>query len=90
MEGVFRNYRIETKDGATHEGFNQSETRDSITLLLMGGAQQVVPIKDIKAAGYIEGKSVMLNVTGGMTPEQVAKATERVNICMSSDYQDCD
>ncbi|MFT5409808.1 MAG: putative membrane-bound dehydrogenase-like protein, partial [Verrucomicrobiales bacterium] len=72
IESVFRNFRIETKDATTFEGFNQSETADSITLLVMGGAKQVVPIGDIKSAGYVEGKSVMLNVTGGMDAGQIA------------------
>jgi putative heme-binding domain-containing protein len=75
METVFRNYRVEAKDGTILEGFNQSEGRNSITLIAMGGANQVVPIKEIKSAGYIEGKSVMPDITGGMTPEQVASIT---------------
>ena len=43
-----------------------------ITLLTMGGARIEVPTSEIQRAGYIEGKSVMLDVTGAMSPEQVA------------------
>ncbi len=75
MENVFRSFRIVTKDGQTFEGFNQNEDRDFITLLLMGGAKQLVPIKDIQTAGYIEGLSVMPDITGGMTAQQVADIT---------------
>ena len=72
MENVFRTFRIVTKDGRTIEGFKQSETRRAITVLLMGGVPQVIPIREIKVAGYIEGQSVMPAITGGMPPEQVA------------------
>ena len=72
MENVFRSFRITTKDGRTIEGFKQSETRRAITVLLMGGVPQSIPIKEIKTAGYIDGQSVMPTITGGMTPEQVA------------------
>ncbi len=72
IENVFRSFRIETKDGTIQEGFNRGENRAAITLLSMGGARQVVPIKSIKSAGYIEGKSVMPDLSGGMTPEQIA------------------
>lgn len=72
MESVFRLFRIITKDGRTLEGFKRSESKDEITVLLMGGVSQVIAIKDVKQAGYIEGQSVMPNITGGMTPDQVA------------------
>lgn len=72
IEYVFRLFRIVTKDGRTVEGFKRSESKDSIAVLLMGGVPQVIPIKEIKQAGYIEGQSVMPNITGGMTPEQIA------------------
>lgn len=72
IENVFRSYRIETKDGKTFEGFNQNEDGRTITLLSMGGAKQDIPIKSIQSAGYIEGKSVMPDLTGGLTAQQVA------------------
>ena len=72
MENVFRSFRIDTKQGEVFEGFNQAETRSGITLLTMGGAKQNIPFNSIKRAGYIDGKSVMLDVTGGMTAEQIA------------------
>ncbi len=72
IENVFRSYRIETKDGKIVEGFNQNEDGRTITLLSMGGAKHVVETKTIQSAGYIEGKSVMPDLTGGMTDKQVA------------------
>ena len=72
MESVFRNFRIVTRAGETLEGFNQGETAQAITLLTMGGAKHVIPMGDIESAGYIDGKSAMLDVTAGLSPEQVA------------------
>ena len=72
IENVFRAYRIETKDGKIHEGFKQSELRGVITLVLMGGASQAIPVKNIRTAGYVEGRSVMPDIAVGLTPEQIA------------------
>ena len=35
------------------------DTAESLTVRIAGGSQQVVPLKDIKSAGYIDGTSVM-------------------------------
>ena len=43
-----------------------------LTLLLMGGAPQVIPIGKIKTAGYVAGKSVMLPLAEGFTDQQLA------------------
>ncbi len=72
IENVFRAYRIETKDGQTAEGFKQSEVRGQISLVTMGGGTQSFPIKKIAKAGYIEGKSVMPEIAGGLDPAQIA------------------
>ena len=72
IENVFRSYQIETKDGKTFEGFKKSEVRGVITLLSMGGASQTFPIKNIKNAGYVEGRSVMPDLGAGLSPEQIA------------------
>lgn len=72
MENVFRNFRIIRNDGTTVEGFKQNENRHGVMLLMMGGVPQNIPMKDIKDAGYIDGQSMMPNLTGGMPPEQVA------------------
>lgn len=72
MERVFRSYRIVKKNGDRHEGFLQSEHRRNITIALMGGITQKVPIKDIRTAGFIEGKSVMPELTNGMEAQIIA------------------
>jgi putative heme-binding domain-containing protein len=72
VEQVFRLYRIETKTGQRIEGFKKSESAKDITVLLMGGVPQVIPVADIKSAGYIAGKSVMLPLAGGFSDQQIA------------------
>ncbi|MDA8876468.1 hypothetical protein N9H94_03465, partial [Akkermansiaceae bacterium] len=72
MENVFRNYRIELKDGTVHEGFKQSESRGKITLITMGGGSQTFPTNKIKNAGFIDGQSVMPEIATSLPPEQVA------------------
>jgi putative heme-binding domain-containing protein len=72
IESVFRQFRVITKEGVTVEGFNKGEDRDSITLLLMGGVPQVIPLGQVKDAGYVEGRSVMPRLAEGMTAEQIA------------------
>ncbi|MEM8953295.1 MAG: PVC-type heme-binding CxxCH protein [Verrucomicrobiota bacterium] len=72
IENVFRAFRIETKTGEIHEGFRESEVRKVIALLNMGGARSEFPGTEIKSAGYIDGKSVMPDLTGALPPEQVA------------------
>ena len=74
-ENVFRLYRVEKKDGAIVEGFKRNEDAQEITVLLMGGAPVRVPIGEVKAAGYIQGRSVMPDLTAGMTEAQVAAIT---------------
>jgi hypothetical protein len=37
-----------------------------------------------------EGLNVRDKLEKEMTPEQIADATKRAKVCMSSDYQDCE
>ncbi|MEY5027146.1 MAG: hypothetical protein RLZZ244_2674, partial [Verrucomicrobiota bacterium] len=73
VEDVFRMYRVEKKDGTSVEGFRRAEDSRGITLVLMGGAELLVPPSEIRDAGYIRGKSVMPELAGGLTDEQVAE-----------------
>jgi putative membrane-bound dehydrogenase-like protein len=72
IENVFRLFRITTKTGETIEGFKQSEIRNRVSLLFMGGGEQGVPFPQIESAGYIEGRSVMPDLAAGMAPGDVA------------------
>lgn len=72
VESVFRLYRITTRDGRTLEGFNQGENRREITLRFMGGGTVTVPIKDIATAGYVDGQSVMPDLTATLPPATLA------------------
>jgi mono/diheme cytochrome c family protein len=38
----------------------------------MGGVPQVIPVANIKSAGYIAGKSVMPPLAGGFSDQQLA------------------
>ncbi len=71
-ENVFRLYRVEKQDGTLVEGFKRNEDANEMTIVLMGGAAVKVPIAEVKAAGYIQGRSVMPDLTAGMTEAQVA------------------
>lgn len=63
---------LSKKDGSTIEGFRSKITPDKITLTFMGGASIDVPVKEIKDAGYIEGKSVMLEtIAAGMNETEL-------------------
>ena len=71
-ENVFRLYRVEKKDGTIMEGFKRSEDAQDISLIVMGGAVVKVPIPEVKTAGYIQGRSMMPDLTAGMSEAQVA------------------
>ena len=72
VENVFRLYRVETKDGGKFEGFKKNVDAKELTLMSMGGNAQAIPVASIKAAGYVQGKSVMPPFGAGMTDQQVA------------------
>ncbi len=44
--------------GANGKSFGD-ETADAPTVRFAGGTRQVIPIKNIKVAGYVDGQSVM-------------------------------
>ena len=72
IETVFRLYRVEMKNGAKIEGFRKGLDEKQITIMSMGGGTQNIPLADIKAAGYVQGKSVMLPLAPGLTDTQLA------------------
>jgi hypothetical protein len=42
------------------------------------------------ANGYDDARANRDELETQMTSEQIAEATKRTKVCMSSDYQDCD
>ena len=72
VENVFRLYRLEKKDGTLIEGFKRSENAGEMTLILMGGVETKIPLDQVRAAGYIQNKSMMADITANMTVAQVA------------------
>lgn len=72
VEGAFRVYHVETADGETYDGFFGEETPDALTVRFAGGTQQVVPVRSIRSAGYIDGQSVMPEgLLEGLSEDQV-------------------
>lgn len=71
-ENIFRLYRVEKKDGTLIEGFKRSEDAQGLAVVLMGGAVTNIPAGEVKAAGYVQGRSMMPDLTTGMTEAQVA------------------
>ncbi len=70
VENVFRLYRVETSDGQTAAGFRKDIDAKEITLMLMGGTLQRIPLGKVKRAGYIQGQSVMPALGIGLSVEQ--------------------
>ncbi len=79
VESVFRVYHVETTDGETYDGFFGDEGTDALTLRFAGGARQVIPMKNIKVAGYIDGSSVMPDgLTDSLTDVQITELVRYV------------
>ena len=71
-ENVFRAYRVELTDGTKVEGFRKDLDESRGTLMSMGGGTRSIPLGEIKAAGYVEGRSVMPPLAVGLQDAQVA------------------
>ena len=73
VEGLFYSYRVIKKDGSTLEGFRSDLSHKDLTLTFMGGGKIKISLSDIKQAGYIRGKSVMLeNMHAGLQDQEIA------------------
>ncbi|MFM8419287.1 MAG: PVC-type heme-binding CxxCH protein [Verrucomicrobiota bacterium] len=59
VEGVFRQFRVETKGGEVVDGFMGGETAEAVTVRFAGGTSRVIPVTEIARAGYVEGSSAM-------------------------------
>ena len=81
IEGIFNSYKIIKKDGTSIEGYRSDLSHKDITLTFMGGSEITVPLTDIKKAGYIEGKSVMLeNMANGLTDQEMIDLIEYLRV----------
>ena len=80
FENIFRAYRVELVTGDSREGFLSEQTAESLTLQFQGG-RQVIPLGQIKAAGYIDGKSAMPD--GLVTPFPDRQIVELVRYVQS-------
>lgn len=76
VEGFFQAYKIVKTDGSVLEGFRSDLSHQDITLTFMGGGSIKVPLTDVKSAGYIQGKSVMLaNMASGLSDQDFLDLT---------------
>ncbi len=73
VENVFRPFHIGTTDGESHDGFFGEESAEALTLRHPGGTREVIPVRSVKEAGYVDGQSVMPEgLVDGLAPGQVA------------------
>ncbi len=72
IENVFRAYRVELTNGTKAEGFRKGLDESRVTLMSMGGGTRSIPTGEIKAAGYVDGRSVMPPLAVGLQDSQVA------------------
>lgn len=72
MEGGYRKYRIETKDGELVEGLLVSEERDAIVIRQQGAPDQRMPRANVKRAGFTNTSIMPEGLLEGMQPAQVS------------------
>jgi putative heme-binding domain-containing protein len=72
VEGIFHSYKVIKKDGTELEGFRSDLSHKDLTLTFMGGGKLKISLSDIKQAGYINGKSLMLeNIHAGLNDQDM-------------------
>ena len=72
MEGGYRKYRVETKDGELLEGLLVSENEDAIVLRQPNVADQRVPRANVKRAGFTNTSLMPEGLLEGLQPAQVS------------------
>ena len=72
MEGGYRKYRIETKDGELVEGLLVSEEKNAIVIRQQGAPDQRIPRTNVKRAGFTNTSIMPEGLLEGMQPAQVS------------------
>jgi putative heme-binding domain-containing protein len=72
VEGGYRAFRVESKDGKLVEGFLVSRNKEGITLRLMGGIEQRVNMADVARADFTERSLMIEGLLDAMPEQQVA------------------
>ncbi|MCB1226311.1 MAG: DUF1080 domain-containing protein [Verrucomicrobiales bacterium] len=71
FEARWSAYQIDTQDGRTLSGLLDSETADTVTLKLMGGATQTVSRSEIKTFQPLDRTLMPVGLEAAITPEQM-------------------
>lgn len=72
VEGGYRAFRVETKDGRLIEGFLASRDKDGLTLRMMGGIEQRVNQTDVAKADFTERSLMIEGLVEALNEQQVA------------------
>ncbi|HSJ04105.1 MAG TPA: c-type cytochrome, partial [Verrucomicrobium sp.] len=76
MEGGYRAFRIDTRDGRLVEGFLVTRDDAGITLRMMGGADQRIPAADIARAEFTNRSLMIEGLIEALPEQQVADLFE--------------
>jgi len=71
VEGGYRAFRVETRDGRQLEGFLVMRDKDGITLRMMGGAEQRVSMNDVAKADFTSRSLMIEGLLDALPEEQV-------------------
>lgn len=72
VEGGYRAFRVETKDGRLVEGFLASRDKDGLTLRMMGGMEQRINMADVAKADFTERSLMIEGLMDALSEQQVA------------------
>ena len=78
VEAVFNTYRVTKNDGSSVDGFRTKIDDKAITLTFMGGGELVIPMSEVKSAGYIKNQSVMPAMGADLTEQDMADLVEYI------------
>lgn len=72
VEGGYRAFRVETKDGRLVEGFLAARDKDGITLRMMGGLEQRIPSAEVLKADFTTRSLMIEGLLEALSEQQVA------------------
>jgi putative membrane-bound dehydrogenase-like protein len=72
VEGGYRAFRVETKDGRLVEGFLASRDKEGLTLRMMGGLEQRINQADVAKADFTERSLMIEGLVDALSEQQVA------------------
>ncbi len=72
----YEGFEIRTNDGKVYSGFIESQTEDEITLRMMGGLTQTIPVTSIAARNPLSESLMTANLHQLMTEEELINLIE--------------